>query len=50
MRDPERDSGRMEHILMAIDKIEEYTDGISYDQLTSDSMRMHAVDCRRGNL
>lgn len=43
MRDPERDPGRLEHILMAIDKIEEYTDGISYDQLTSDSMRMHAV-------
>ncbi len=43
MRDPERDPGRLEHILMAIDKIEEYTQGISYAQLVADSMRLHAT-------
>lgn len=43
MRDPERDLGRLEHILMAIDKIEEYTQGISYAQLVADSMRLHAT-------
>ena len=43
MRDPARDPNRIEHILLAIAKIEEYTNGITFDQLVSDSMRMHAT-------
>lgn len=29
--------------MLAIAKIEEYTDGITFEQLTTDSMRMHAT-------
>lgn len=29
--------------MLAIAKIEEYTDGITFEQLTADSMRMHAT-------
>lgn len=30
-------------MLFAIDKIEEYTKGITYEQLVNDSMRVHAT-------
>lgn len=43
MREPARDFGRIEHILLAIAKIEEYTKGITFDQFVVDSMRMHAT-------
>ncbi|MBR4773554.1 MAG: DUF86 domain-containing protein [Bacteroidales bacterium] len=43
MREPARDPGRIEHILQAIDKIEEYTKDVSYEQFVSDNMRMHAT-------
>ena len=43
MREPSRDPSRIEHIMLAIAKIEEYTDGITFEQLTADSMRMHAT-------
>ncbi len=43
MREPARDHSRIEHIMLAIAKIEEYTDGITFEQLTTDSMRMHAT-------
>lgn len=29
--------------MLAIGKIEEYTNGVTFDQLTADSMRMHAT-------
>ena len=43
MREPERDTGRIQHMLLAIEKIEEYTKEVSYEQFVSDSMRMHAT-------
>ena len=43
MREPSRDPSRIEHIMLAIANIEEYTDGITFEQLTADSMRMHAT-------
>jgi uncharacterized protein with HEPN domain len=43
MREPARDTSRIEHIMLAIGKIEEYTDGITFEQLTADCMRMHAT-------
>ena len=43
MREPSRDPGRLEHILTAIAKVEEYTAGITREQLEADTMRLHAV-------
>jgi len=43
MRELSRDPGRIEHMLLAIKKIEEYTDGIAFDIFSNDSMRMHAT-------
>lgn len=43
MRDIERDPGRLEHILSAIAKVEEYTQGCTKDDLLSNSMRLHAT-------
>ena len=35
MREKVRDKGRLKHILAAIDKIEEYTDGMSKQKLAT---------------
>ncbi|MBO4773890.1 MAG: DUF86 domain-containing protein [Bacteroidales bacterium] len=43
MREPMRDPSRLEHIMSAIEKIEEYTKDITYEQFVADSMRMHAT-------
>lgn len=43
MREQIKDPARLRHILMAIDSVFEYTDGISYDDFVHDSMRYHAV-------
>ena len=43
MREPARDLGRIEHILLAITKIEEYTKGVTFERFVADSMRMHAT-------
>lgn len=43
MREQIKDPARLRHILMAIDTVFEYTDGISYDDFVHDSMRYHAV-------
>lgn len=43
MREPVRDKGRLEHIIQAIEKIEQYTDGLTKEQLLSDSLRIHAT-------
>ena len=43
MREPIRDKGRLEHILEAISKAQEYTEGISKEQLLADSLRTHAT-------
>ncbi len=43
MREEARDPGRIEHMLLAIEKIEEYTKGVEYNQFVSDPMRMHAT-------
>lgn len=43
MREESRDPGRIEHMLQAIAKIEEYTNGVSYNQFANDSMRLHAT-------
>ena len=43
MREPARDPGRIEHMLLAIEKIEEYTKDTTFDRFVSDSMRMHAT-------
>ena len=43
MREPIRDRGRLEHILTAIEHIEKYIDGKSFDDFHSDSMLFYAV-------
>ncbi len=43
MREEARDPGRIEHMLQAIAKIEEYTKDISFNQFVNDSMRLHAT-------
>ena len=43
MREASRDPGRIEHMLLAIEKIEAYTNDINYKQFVSDDMRMHAT-------
>ncbi len=43
MREPERDKARLEHILSAIECVEEYTKNISEAQLKEDKLRLHAV-------
>lgn len=43
MREPVRDPGRLQHILIAIERVEEYMAGISYEQLQNDMLRTHAV-------
>lgn len=43
MRETARDKGRIEHIMLAISKIEEYTQGITYELFRTDSMRLHAT-------
>lgn len=43
MREPERDPGRIKHMLLAIEKIEEYTKDVSFEQFVNDNMRMHAT-------
>jgi len=42
MREPCRDKGRLEHMVEAIDHVLEYTDGLTLEQLKSDSLRKHA--------
>ena len=43
MREPEKDISRLEHILSAIECIEDYTQGISEGQLKEDKLRLHAT-------
>ena len=33
MREPIKDKGRLEHIITAINNVQEYTDGVSHDEL-----------------
>lgn len=43
MREPIRDKARLEHILQAIEKIEEYTRGLTKEKLSGDSLHLHAT-------
>ena len=43
MREPLRDRGRLEHILDAIDRVEEFTSGRTKEQLVSDPLHLHAT-------
>lgn len=43
MREEIKDPGRLEHMLAAIDKVQEYTNGIDKESLKNDSMRLHAT-------
>lgn len=43
MREEIKDPGRLEHILSAIGKVLEYTEGIEKESLKNDSMRLHAT-------
>jgi uncharacterized protein with HEPN domain len=43
MREPLRDRERVEHILAAIDRIQRYTSGKTYDDLVADDMMYYAV-------
>lgn len=43
MREPIRDKSRLEHILQAILKVEEYTKGMTKEQLSADSLHLHAT-------
>ena len=43
MREPERDTSRLEHILTAISHIENYVDGITEEQLRDDMLHLHAT-------
>ena len=43
MREPLRDRERLKHILAAIDRIQRYTSGKTYDDLVADDMMYYAV-------
>lgn len=43
MREPIRDKSRLMHILQAISKVEEYTKGMTKQQLLEDSLHLHAT-------
>lgn len=43
MREPARDPGRLEHILMAIANIEEFTCNIDYNQFVADKKTLFAT-------
>lgn len=43
MREPVRDAGRLEHILEAIHYVETFAEGLTYDDLLSDALHLHAV-------
>lgn len=43
MREPIRDRERLEHILAAIDRVNRYVSGKTYDDLVSDDMMYYAV-------
>ena len=43
MREPERDTSRLKHILSAIECVEDYTNGIAEEQLKGDKLRLHAT-------
>lgn len=43
MREPLRDSARLEHIIEAIERVEEYTKDVSRTSFDADKMRIHAT-------
>lgn len=43
MREPIRNKSRLMHILQAISKVEEYTKGMTKQQLLEDSLHLHAT-------
>lgn len=43
MREPLRDKGRLEHIMQAIERVEEFTQGIAQEELISDALHLHAT-------
>lgn len=43
MREEIKDKGRLEHILEAIRKIEDYTQGVTQEQIVDEPMRKHAT-------
>lgn len=43
MREPIRDRARLEHMLEAVDNIEEFTNGITLDELSNNKILFHAV-------
>lgn len=43
MREPERDKGRLEHVLNAIECVENYTQDVSKEDLQQDKLRLHAT-------
>ncbi len=43
MREPIRDTGRLEHILEAIRNVESFTEGLTKEALEKDVLHLHAV-------
>jgi len=43
MREPLRDRERLQHILAAIDRVQRYTDGKTYEELVGNDMMYYAV-------
>ena len=43
MREPIRDKGRLEHILEAIDNVNEFSQGVNYEELINNKMLCHAI-------
>lgn len=43
MRGPDRDKGRLEHIIEYANNVEQMLEGISYDQFANDKIRYFAV-------
>jgi len=43
MREPVKDKGRLEHILESIDRVYEFSSGISKDEFKKDSILYYAI-------
>lgn len=43
MREPIRDKGRLQHMMEAIDNVDEFTKGIAYEDMLKNKMLAHAI-------
>lgn len=43
MRETAKDKGRLQHILSSIERVQEFTKGMSKEELVNDTLHLHAT-------